>query len=67
MTSVRFKDETKSKLEQDKIIAANYLFHEEGVDEDRIRKQLKIESKLIGTVIFSTFEEWRQYRDGLGK
>lgn len=67
MTGPRITDKFKAKVDQDKMIAANYLHWEQGLPQYKIETQLKMGAATVDRLLFSTFHEWREFRKRVGK
>ena len=65
MTGPRITDKFKSKIDQDKKIAANYLHWEEKLPSYKIERQLKLGHATLDRLLLPTFKDWREFRDGL--
>lgn len=67
MTGPRINDNHKAKIDHDKKMAANYLFHEHKLPEDKIRRQLKMSAPLLDRMLIPTFKQWREFKERVGK
>lgn len=58
----RHEINSKKPIDQDKMIAANYLFYEEKLPQYKIEKQLRIGQATIDRYLLPTFQAWREFR-----
>lgn len=67
MAGARFTDRQKDSIDQDKKVAANYLYWEEKLPQYKIETQLKIGQATFDKLLLPTFSDWLNYRNRLGK
>ncbi|MBA3755919.1 MAG: hypothetical protein H0X02_06700 [Nitrosomonas sp.] len=58
MQKVKYTNSLRTKADNDCVLSANYLHHELGFPEEKIRAQLKLNGPLLDKIILPTREKW---------